>query len=75
MAQMRRVFELGLTRGMGDKFEKSSGSLLKAGGFVCMPKDVHHYAWAQGPTTIQVHGLAPFAFTYVNPSDDPRNKH
>jgi hypothetical protein len=24
---------------------------------------VHHYAWEQGPTTIQVHGLAPFAFT------------
>ena len=64
-----------LGAGMGDKFDRSSGSLLKAGGFVCMPKDVHHYAWAQGPTTIQVHGLAPFAFTYVNPSDDPRNKH
>ena len=31
---------------------------------------MHHYAWAQGPTTIQVHGLAPFAFTYVNPSGD-----
>jgi hypothetical protein len=59
----------------GSKFDKSSGSALKAGGFVCMPKDVHHYAWAQGPTTIQVHGLAPFTFTYVNPSDDPRYKH
>ncbi len=64
-----------LGAGMGDKFDTSSGSFLKAGGFVCMPKDVHHYAWAQGPTTIQVHGLAPFAFTYVNPSDDPRNNH
>jgi hypothetical protein len=64
-----------LGAGMGDTFNKSNGTLLKAGGFVCMPKDVHHYAWAQGPTTIQVHGLAPFAFTYVNPADDPRNAH
>ena len=40
-----------------------------------MPKDVQHYAWAQGPTTMQMYGLALFTFTYVNPSDDPHNKH
>ena len=64
-----------LGAGMGDKFDKSSGELMKPGGFVRMPQGVHHYAWANGPTIIQVHGLAPFSFTYVNPADDPRNRH
>jgi hypothetical protein len=48
---------------------------MQSGGFVRMPPGVHHYAWAKGPTIIQVHGSAPFAFTYVNPADDPRNQH
>ncbi len=64
-----------LGAGMGDKFDTASGQLIKAGGFVRMPKRMHHYAWAKGPTTIQIHGMAPFAFNYVNPSDDPRNQH
>ncbi len=64
-----------LGAGMGDKFDPASGELIKAGGFVRMPKSVHHYAWAKGPTTIQIHGDAPFAFNYVNASDDPRNQH
>ena len=64
-----------LGAGMGDKLDAASGQLIEAGGFVRMPKRVHHYAWAKGPTTIQVHGTAPFAFHYVNASDDPRNQH
>src|SRR5256885_5199362 len=60
-----------LGAGMGDKMDAAGGQLIKAGGFVRMSKSVHHYAWAKGPTTIQVHGNAPFAFTYVNPADDP----
>jgi quercetin dioxygenase-like cupin family protein len=64
-----------LGAGMGDTMDTSRGQLIKTGGFVRMPKTVHHYAWAKGPTTIQVHGNAPFAFTYVNPADDPRNQH
>lgn len=64
-----------LGAGMGDKMETAGGQLIKAGGFVRMPKTVHHYAWTKGPTTIQVHGDAPFAFNYVNPADDPRNQH
>jgi hypothetical protein len=29
---------------------------------------------AKGATEIQVHGVGPFAITYVNPKDDPRTK-
>jgi hypothetical protein len=63
-----------LGAGMGDKFDPKAGQLLTPGGFVRMPAGMHHYAWAKGPTVIQIHGVGPFAFTYVNPEDDPRNK-
>jgi hypothetical protein len=35
---------------------------------------MHHYVIARGPTVVQVHGMGPFAITYVHPTDDPRNK-
>lgn len=60
--------------GMGDKLETTSGHFVKAGGFVRMPQGRHHFAWVKGRTIIQVHGLGPFALTYVNPADDPRNQ-
>jgi hypothetical protein len=40
-----------------------------------MPTGMHHFAWAKGPTIVQVHGTGPFEFSYVNPADDPRNQH
>ena len=60
--------------GMGDTFTESSMKTLGAGGFAKMPKGMHHYAMSKGETIIQVHGVGPFAVTYVNPSDDPRAK-
>jgi hypothetical protein len=39
-----------------------------------MPKHMHHFAFASGETIVQIHGTGPFAITYVNPGDDPRNK-
>ena len=56
----------------GDTFDTAKGDALTAGGFVSLPATMHHYAWAEGPTVIQVHGTGPFALTYVNPADDPR---
>ena len=64
-----------LGAGMGDKFDPAKGQLIKAGGFVRMPTGMHHFAWAKGPTIVQVHGVGPFEFSYVNPADDPRNQH
>jgi hypothetical protein len=59
---------------MGDKFDKSSGRVVGTGGYILEPKQMHHYAWAQGPTVIEVYGEGPFGMNYVNPADDPRNK-
>ena len=56
----------------GDTFDTAKGDALAAGGFVSLPATMHHYAWAEGATVVQVHGNGPFALTYVNPSDDPR---
>ena len=64
-----------LGAGMGDTFDAAKGQLIDAGGFVRMPTGMHHFAWAKGPTIVQVHGVGPLEFSYVNPSDDPRNQH
>jgi len=60
--------------GMGDTWNDSSMTTLKAGDFAKMPKLMHHYAGGKGETIIQIHGTGPFAITYVNPKDDPRKK-
>jgi len=56
----------------GDKADEGSMKPLGPGDFVRMPKQMHHYAMAKEDTTIQIHGMGPFAITYVNPNDDPR---
>jgi quercetin dioxygenase-like cupin family protein len=59
---------------MGDKLDKTKGETVSAGGFFRAEQGMHHYAWASSPVVIQIHGIGPFAITYVNPADDPRNK-
>ena len=60
--------------GKGEKFSMEHSEAVPAGGFMRMPKEMKHFAWAKGETIIQVHGVGPFDITYVNPSDDPRKK-
>ncbi|HEV8239756.1 MAG TPA: cupin domain-containing protein [Thermoanaerobaculia bacterium] len=57
--------------GTGDKLDTMKADKLGAGGFVSLPAGMHHYAWTEGPTVVQVHGTGPFALTYVNPADAP----
>ncbi len=58
----------------GDKLDKKKGETVKAGGFFTAKAGMQHYAWASSAAVIQVHGMGPFAITYVNPADDPRSK-
>jgi hypothetical protein len=60
--------------GKGDKFSADASQALPAGSFARMPRDMRHFAWTKGETIIQVHGIGPFAITYVNADDDPRKK-
>ena len=57
--------------GMGEKFDQASMKALPAGGYAVLPAEARHYAWTKTGATVQVHGMGPFALTYVNPSDDP----
>jgi quercetin dioxygenase-like cupin family protein len=66
------VIEGTLNVAMGGKLDRGKGDALGAGGFFHMPQGMQHYAWSTGPTVIQIHGMGPFAITYVNPADDPR---
>jgi quercetin dioxygenase-like cupin family protein len=58
--------------GMGDKAVMAEMKELPAGGFAVMPANMHHYFTAKSAAVIQVHGVGPFAITYINPADDPR---
>jgi len=60
--------------GMGDSVATAGAMVLGPEGFVTAPASAHHFAVAQRKTVIQVHGIGPFAITYVNPADDPRGQ-
>lgn len=60
--------------GMGDKFDESKMSPFPAGSFAYLDPDMHHYVKAKGAAVVQVHGMSPVAFNYVDPKDDPSKK-
>lgn len=62
-----------LLLGMGDTVRTRTATLLTAGKFITAEAQKHHYAVARGRTVVQVHGQGPFAITYVDAKDDPRN--
>lgn len=70
--EMVTVISGTLLLGHGDTVDESGAAVLDAGGFVTAPKNMHHYAIARGATIVQIHGMGPFAITYVHPADDPR---
>ena len=61
-----------LLLGMGDEADRAKATRIGAGGFITAPANGHHYAIAAVPSVVQVHGMGPFAITYVRPADDPR---
>jgi len=63
-----------LKLGMGDTFDESKMMSFGAGSFGYMDPSMHHYIKASGATVVQVHGMSPVQFNYINPSDDPSKK-
>jgi quercetin dioxygenase-like cupin family protein len=59
--------------GSGDKFDENAGLMMAPGSFMAMPAGMKHFAWSNEESVIQVHSEGPFAITYVNSADDPRN--
>jgi len=60
--------------GMGDHFDESSMLSFPAGSFAYLDPDMHHYAMAGSDVVVQIHGMAPVQFNYINPEDDPSRK-
>jgi hypothetical protein len=60
--------------GMGDSFDPTKMMTFPAGSFAYLDPSMHHYALASGDTVVQIHGMSPVEFVYVNPSDDPSKK-
>lgn len=60
--------------GMGDTFDPSKFSELRAGSFAALPTGMRHYVHTVGETVVQLHGMGPWTVTYVNRADDPRNR-
>jgi len=61
--------------GMGDKFDKSKGQLVKPGGFFV--EDEGDASLCVGRRTYRDTGAwrSPLVISYVNPSDDPSTAH
>ena len=57
--------------GMGERVGESAVTRLGAGAYALAPARMPHFAWSDGDTVVQVHGIGPFAINYVNPSDRP----
>ena len=60
--------------GMGDKLDQTKTKALSAGSMAIMPPKTNHFGWTQDEAIVQVHGVGPWAVTYVNAADDPRKK-
>jgi len=60
--------------GMGDQFDTTKMASFAAGSFAYLDPSMHHYAMASGATVIQIHGMSPVKFNYINPADDPSGK-
>jgi len=60
--------------GMGDQFDASKMMSFVAGSFAYLDPSMHHYAAASGETVVQIHGMSPVKFNYINPADDPSMK-
>jgi mannose-6-phosphate isomerase-like protein (cupin superfamily) len=60
--------------GMGDAWDDSKMASFPAGSFAYLDPSMHHYAGAKGETVIQIHGMSPVKFNYINPADDPSTK-
>lgn len=58
--------------GVGEKFNAAATQPMTAGTFGFWPPGMKHFAWAQGETILQLHGVGPWRLEYVNPADDPR---
>ena len=62
-----------LAYGMGDRLNRLTATGLNAGENVVLKARMHHWALTADGAEIEISAMGPFAITYVNAADDPRN--
>jgi hypothetical protein len=60
--------------GIGDKLDRQKTKPLGPGSMAIMQPKTNHFVWTKEETVVQLNGVGPWGITYVNPTDDPRNK-
>lgn len=55
--------------GVGEKYDEQQLKPMNVGSFATMPKEMRHFARAQGETVIQAHGIGPFKVNWVTPAE------
>jgi len=51
--------------GLGDTMDTAKMKPLGPGSIVSIPKSIHHYAMAKGPTVIEISGIGPDSMTMI----------
>jgi len=57
----------------GETFDREATQALPVGGYAIMSPGDPMFGYAEGETTIQLHGTGPWGIEYLDPQDDPRN--
>jgi mannose-6-phosphate isomerase-like protein (cupin superfamily) len=60
--------------GMGDTVDLANAPVLRAGDFITVAANQHHFDAARSAAVVQIYGMGPFSLTYLNPDDDPQRK-
>ena len=57
---------------VGDTFDDKapSGRTLHVGDLVVVPAGIHHFAWMEGETILQVNGMGPFKRNFIDPANN-----
>jgi hypothetical protein len=58
--------------GMGDTLDLKKANAMHRGQGGSIPANHHHFAATRGRTVISITAEGPFAMTYVNPADAPK---
>lgn len=61
-----------LRLGMGETPDRDKAQLLSAGSFFALSPGMAHYVYIDEEAVLQLNSIGPWALTYVNSKDDPR---
>jgi hypothetical protein len=61
------VVQGSLWLGMGRRINRTALQPMELGTYGFVPKGMAHFGWSETESIIQVHGIAPFASTVVDP--------